>query len=923
MADQSDEEDSEGLFEAMIENEYFQRVYGKYCNLKSFLMREELIYARSVTAERAEQHVFLQFMTDVDGCVVELKSLRGIKIPVRHLTFMPNGVISVKGIHSMLKKHIDLSLYTRAQLVNFNHSVGFQLFYEHGWECWIGMIPSRDKRGSELLANIQKELCVRHFQKIKTGFQKKLQELCFKGKALRTLMKNDMNHVEKMFVLPDDCETILSALQNVIDECLVERDFELVLFCFRFGEKMRGGLSLKKFKTNEVRRVTVHSAIDVSSEDMDLLWSRSGLQSVVGERGVLSTCLTFSDCANFQSNLDGRAIDVSKDIRTICHHPDKLRFVQFYSDIAHRRPTTRFHPVSGYIAGGMAFHKLTSAAFKKDAAEYLSCLQNNFRLMTRSTCRLECVTELIEVKDVVMASDCLNIHQVYDLLESKPLLVPFPIGMMKCVQEVGLGLVSELSALLDVYACTGNIGAVWKAFQLELSAEKMIWGYPLCFRSQHLSVNLGPGQLAISRSRTDYFGFLALERWTACMANENSLPPCSIWTASEVMAEKIIRCAGIHDILPSSTFVLGRRILDTLIKDLFVIGKLGTGIRFEEFKKELFSVKATKVKVTGAVTTKQLAAILGGKRRLPVSMAYGNIYDMLEKYKIDIQGVLKDGLVELGLTYFPAVQTWDVHRNPILNWSSVSGLWKIIGREGSETEYHSNSEALSLLVVSELERRHLVYVSKLKKVPSTFPWITECNRKLSGEKLSEEGLVKVLSFVSCVALLMNGWYVQYESMEKLMRELPLNQYRLRDLEIQSKFLLSHMNLYKVFRLHHSIPFRLEPFEKETARKVREEPAECNENVNFEVEGECHKIPEEEIIVQDQNVSMRAATCLPLGANCNKRWTAKELEILDDVRSGRSEKVPHTSLYEVFKQKCIENGISFRTFKSFNSKLSRM
>jgi hypothetical protein len=494
---------------------------------------------------------------------------------------------------------------------------------------------------------------------------------------------------------------------------------------------------------------------------------------------------------------------------------------------------------------------------------------------------------------------------------------------MKCVKGVGLALVSEMSGLLDKFSCTGNIEATWQAFQLELAVERMLWGKPLCFRSQALSVNLGPGQLSPGRSRTDYLGFLALDRWTACMANEDSLPPCSIWTASDAMAGKIRRSAGIHDIMQSSSFVLGRRLLDTLIRDLFEVGKLGVLIRFEEFKEELFSEKATKLRVTGAVTVNQLALILSGKRRLPVAMAYGNIYDLLEKSNVNIQSVLKDGLVELGLYYFPAVQTSDSHRHAVLNWFSRCGLWKIIGREENDSESSSSAEVLSMLVVAELERRRIVYASKFKKVPNKLPWIEVCCRKLSREKLSDEDLVRELSFISCVALLMNHWYVDYGCMEELMRQMPLHQYRLRDLEILSPFLLSHMNKYKVFRLHHSIPFKFIEKEMQSSCKESEEPEESDENAKVEIEASSNQIPDDEVIVENEDICLLAPRCLPVGVNCYTRWTSKEIEILHDVLSEKNENVQLTSLYESFKQKCIGNGVSFRTFKAFKHKVSRV
>lgn len=91
----------------------------------------------------AKQHTFLKMDTDIDGCVVELATLKAINIPVRHLTLCPKGQINVSNLKTVLKKHIDLTAFTQANLSNFNSSAGFQLFYESGWECWVGLLPFR------------------------------------------------------------------------------------------------------------------------------------------------------------------------------------------------------------------------------------------------------------------------------------------------------------------------------------------------------------------------------------------------------------------------------------------------------------------------------------------------------------------------------------------------------------------------------------------------------------------------------------------------------------------------------------------------------------------------------------------------------------------------------------------------------------
>ena len=156
MAEYEDDE-TEGLFDIMEENSYFVECFRRYDSVISFLKRDEHIYARAVTVDEVEEQVFLNYSLDVDGCVVEMKSLRGLKLPVPHLTIMPNGLMSVREIQSMLNKHVDLSLYSKAELANFRHSVGFQLFYEYGLECWLGLLPCVRSGHPEVRKDILKE----------------------------------------------------------------------------------------------------------------------------------------------------------------------------------------------------------------------------------------------------------------------------------------------------------------------------------------------------------------------------------------------------------------------------------------------------------------------------------------------------------------------------------------------------------------------------------------------------------------------------------------------------------------------------------------------------------------------------------------------------------------------------------------------
>lgn len=231
-------------------------------------------------------------------------------IPVRRLTiFLKNRL---RGIRSILTKHVDLTKYSKNGLLNFNHSVGFQLFYEAGWECWIGIIPKFGQRAYALESKGINELCKSYFIGVRHRFQDGLLQNI--TSIRKSLLKNDINDIGTFSLLPDDQEKILEIFQIALDQTLLDDNFEVIIFSFRFGEKSRRGIDLKPFDLKEVARVTVHAAIDISLEDMDLMWSMSGLQQVVGQRGTLCNALSFRDCGNYQSNVDGRSMDITAEL---------------------------------------------------------------------------------------------------------------------------------------------------------------------------------------------------------------------------------------------------------------------------------------------------------------------------------------------------------------------------------------------------------------------------------------------------------------------------------------------------------------------------------------------------------------------------------------------------------------------------------
>ena len=927
-------EDTEQTFsETVLENFNLAKAYNSVSETPQlFLRRDDRIFGRCLTVDEVEREVWLRYSFDIDGCVVEFKSLAAIRMPVRHITLFPNDNASLRNVRGFLKKHVRLTEYSKSELMTFSNSLGFQLFYERGWECWIALIPMHQMHSVALSIQQVRQQALATFLQLRENFKNTLMALALRGEARRTLEKNDINDVRKMFILPDDCYAILDALQASLNQLTQTGLLRPIIFCFRFGEKMTRGLSLSDFNTQFTLRTTIHVAANIlsDSEEVDLLWSTAGLQQIIGHRGTLCTCLSFKDCANYQSNLDGRPMDIKTCLRTICRFPHEVQFVQLYADIPHRQPNCRYHPVSGCIVGGMCFPRSTAEAFLRDADHYISTLQSNWTLLRRSTCRIEFVVSQDSVADHINAMDFINLTNLEVLLETVPLLVPFPLHILTCIRHLGLWICKELKELLNEYKKTGNVRATWQSYQLELASEKLLWGKPLCGRSTSYSINLGPGALGPSRSSTDHYGFLSLEVYSTCMQNEYSIPPQEIWTTSEVISKMIKRSVGLHDHLDGSYGVIGRHLVVALLHDLHETGKAASYVLFEDFLREIKSCKTT-FKTVGAVTIRSLVKLLTTNRRTNSQMVFPSLYLLLDKSNISVAEVIKAGILELDLKHFPAVTTYDRHGNMTLTWSFNDKFWTVVYDKRSTDITENTLVTISDLVRGELEKRGLIYPSKIKKTPKILPWLTMCLRRLQKENMDMEQLVITMTYISCIALLMQGQYVEYDRLALLTIDLPVDKNKLIALEILSKLQLASFRFrnLQLNRLHFTIPHKLEMLtgaEKKSTKKGETKQSEevtTNDNKVEELPPKYvdHDNADDDPILFDKDIGhRRTSTCFPISTSLKAPWSAQELEFL---HAQRLAEVTIREKYERFKLQCLRSNIPFRTFRAFETKLQRL
>lgn len=103
-----DIEDTEQTFsETVLENFNLAKAYHSVSETPQlFLRRDERIFGRCLTVDEVKREVWLRYSFDIDGCVVELKTLAAIRMPVRHITLFPNDSASLRNVIGFLKKHV-------------------------------------------------------------------------------------------------------------------------------------------------------------------------------------------------------------------------------------------------------------------------------------------------------------------------------------------------------------------------------------------------------------------------------------------------------------------------------------------------------------------------------------------------------------------------------------------------------------------------------------------------------------------------------------------------------------------------------------------------------------------------------------------------------------------------------------------------
>lgn len=924
-SEEEDDEETLFLIDTALENSRsFAECWNRNNNVEAFLKRDDHLSVRATALKSVVDQEDLCHESDIDGVTIEWLNIgTGLRSDFRHLEILPLGERSFRRFYPVIKKHINLSSFSNNSFIVLKDTVGSQLIYDGIYETWLGFIPDPREWRSIYDFATQSRLVLRFFERLKTRFQEGLKEMFRKGIALDTLAKNNINDVRRMFVLPGHQSYILENFQTALEDTeLIELPgFKKVLFTFRFGEKCKTPVELPVRDKNAVKDICVHAGHRISSDIVDLFWSREGVRKVSGGSNfIISSAYSFTECSNMQSALTTSRLAINSDLRAVCTLPQNIRFVQLYNDLPHRYPKARVHPVSASVI--MLEGILTDVAQRNlyaDASAYLSEIQNNFFQIDRGVCRLEFVVSIGKRSGAVSGTEFIRVDRLEELLEKQPMIVPYlkQARTLKLLRDVGLYLHRSLDQAFRSERGTGNTRLTWDVYQIELAVEKLLWGRPLCSLSNQYSKNLGPGIQYPTRCLTDQKGFLCLEDSSSCCLDDRTLPPMNLFSKNDNIQRLIHSVSGFYNLIGGSQLVLGRRLIEILLGDCHACGKVYFPLEQFVHRLKVNSGVGNK-RIVGGITVQDLANMLS-TAKLKWHFAFGAVKRLMLKMNVNVVEAIQSGINGLTLGFFPALKTHDANRNVGLNWEYSYGFWVLTDIPDKDSEFEREGAAMRNLVITELDKRGLCHSSKCFDI--AFPWLKNVLEKIREKKLPVESKVKVLTFISCVAFLQDGRYVNFYSLNKLERDLPLTQSTLKMLEILSPFLLPGVNNVKIYRLHPSIPFKTDVKSNKTEDTKRpQEPSNVPGRSIQEDRIDLIDPDENEVLVPAATDTNDLRTHVP-SHECYKRWSPAELSILANLRENVT--LTLAQKYTEYQKACRSLHLPDRSFDSFRRKLRRL
>ncbi len=391
------------------------------------------------------------------------------------------------------------------------------------------------------------------------SFGDRLMTLSVEDMERPTIQKNNLNNLGRMNILPKDQTFILELFNQAILSVNNDLDMAIIVTMTEFGQK-------------DEREFDLGCPVDPS---VDLLWSRSGLQEVVGTRGTLFPVYSMSETATFQSNLDHMDMEMDALLRQVFRDVGAtINFVQLYSmtPYCHSSPALK-HPVSRVISMCDLHIEKHRKMLASNASKYVDHMQDLAqKTVARVRLRLEAVFLVTPEFPKVISCGHFFIPSMVDYLsETVPMVVTFKdneinSGLSGVIYPVTKYLTSILLNILESRKGLGGCHSSWTAFQFELALEEFFFGQPLSPSSRQCTAALGLcacNPNSVTRMR----GFLGLAPVGSASVGE-SPTPLDIWLRDDVQISRVKRILLLSDCLNGGHQVIGEELARVLLCDL-------------------------------------------------------------------------------------------------------------------------------------------------------------------------------------------------------------------------------------------------------------------------------------------------------------------------------------------------------------------
>ena len=790
-----------------------------------------------------------------------------------------------------------------------------------GWSLTVALIPAeRDGRDWMKYQQGMDTETLKYFVEVHTQLTVLLEHLSVDDMSRPTVRKNTMYDLSRVNVLEPDQGFYLTLIDNALANTAKNNSLRTIVILTKFGQKQRSDLNLCQLcEVARVKSVSIHTACDIQSKcgDYHHFWSKYALQKLVGLKGSVFAALSMREAVNFQSNLDGKKMDISKPLQQIVVSPEQLTFIQLYADTPHNRTRTYYsHPVSGEIVCCGLMHHMTARAMSNRSRDYLLHMREHTRkLQTCVAARVEVVTLCAanQMCRALSGRDFFDVPKLRALIEQEPMLLPFeecgaPGGntFTSLLRELPTHLCDTLQAALDAGRGTGRFTESWTAFQAEIALEVFFWGRPSSKYDSVLAANLGPATDK-ERSLTWERGILGLAPVNSATL-EDTPPPLLYWTKDEKQKARIQRVFAFADYVEAAFPVVGKRLLRVVLSDLLENNNLSR----EAFTK---NVPPSVGRCTGTLSTGQLVEQLLKVKMFAYPYTYGRAAALLEAAGKPVRDILDSALTSLAITFFPAIKLHDETRNAKVSWNKRD-YWNVLAPLQNPTP-QAKAALFEADVVVELISRGLTFEKNLAAAKENgMPWMLAVLERLDGERrnLSRPQLVTVCTFLSCIALLQQGVYVDYNSLSRLEMALPVTQARLRLLQIQSKNILPAVSKLTIYRLDHEIPFKITPLQvglRQVKPDAWHEQQQQHQQQAEDFEDLLHDDNE-----QQQTVTHTPSLALPAGYKM--RWSSQELDLAHQAIQAHGGSASMQA-YKLYVDLCINARTPTRTHDAFKKK----